>query len=131
VTEETTEQVKARLKRQDEEKEEAFQKTLEEIRKAQAPFRAEQEAKRRVEEEKRQKLHEDIRQKREGEMRDSARTSWLAAGGTHAEFEKEWPSLRTEMLRRRTIEEDENARGAKTQRSQQPLGRSLRREQPT
>jgi hypothetical protein len=112
MTGETPEQMKTRLKRQDEEKEKAFQKTLEEIRKALAPFRAEQEEKKRAEEAERQKLHEDARQKREQEMRDSARMSWLAAGGTGEDFEQEWPGIRTEMLRRRTLEADANARAA-------------------
>jgi hypothetical protein len=77
---ETTEQMIARIKAQDEEK--AFQKTLEGFREGQAEFRAEQEAKKRAEEAERQKLHEDIRQKREQEMKDSALRPWLDAGGT-------------------------------------------------
>lgn len=109
---ETTEQMKARLKRQDEEKEEAFQRQLEEIREAQAPFRAEQEAKKRAKEAEQQKLLEDARQKRQQEMKDSALRSWLFAGGTEEEFEREWPQMRTEMLRRRALEDDANARAA-------------------
>ena len=45
-------------------------------------------------------------------MKDSARTSWLAAGGTEEEFAREWPGMRTEMLKRRTLEDDANARAA-------------------
>jgi hypothetical protein len=106
---ETIEQVKARLKGLDEEKEKAFRKRLEEIREAQAPWRAEQEAKERAEEQKRRKLLDDVRHKREQEMKDSACSSWLDAGGRAEEFE-EWPSLRTEMLRRSTLEAETNAR---------------------
>ena len=84
VTGEPIEQLKARIKRQDEEKEKAFQKILEEIRESQAPFRAEQEAKKRAEEAERQKLHEEAWQRREREMKDSARTSWLADVRLHA-----------------------------------------------
>ena len=109
---ETIEQVKARLKRQDEEKEKAFQKRLEEIREAQAPWRAEQEAKERAEEQERQKLLDDARHKREQEMKDSAHRSWLDAGGRAEEFEDEWPALRTEMLRRRTLEAETDAPAA-------------------
>ena len=45
-------------------------------------------------------------------MKDSALRSWLDAGGKAEEFEEEWPSLRTEMLRRRTLEAETNARTA-------------------
>ena len=112
VTSESIEQLKARLKRENEENERAFQKTLEGIRESQAPFRAEQEARKRAEEAERQKLLEDARAKRQQEMKDSARRSWLDAGGTGEEFEREWPGMRTEMLRRRTLEDDANARTA-------------------
>jgi len=112
MAKETIEQLKARLKREDEEKERVFQKTLEGIRESQAPFRAEQEAKKRAEEAARQKLHEDARAKRVQGMKDSARRSWIVAGGTDEEFEREWPEMRTEMLRRRTLEDDANTRDA-------------------
>jgi hypothetical protein len=59
-----------------------------------------------------QKLLEDARQKRGREMKGSARMSWLAAGGTEEEFAREWSGMRTEMLRRRALEEDANARAA-------------------
>jgi GTPase SAR1 family protein len=81
MTTESIEQMKARLKREDEEKEETFQKRLHEIKESQAPWRAKREAKERTEEQERQKLHEDLRQKREQEMKDSALRSWLDAGG--------------------------------------------------
>jgi hypothetical protein len=112
MTADHIEQMKARLKREDEAKEKAFQKRLEEIRESQAPWPAEREAKERTEEQKRQKLLDGVRQKREQEMKDSARSSWLDAGGRTEEFEEEWPSLRTEMLRRRTLEAETDVRGA-------------------
>ncbi len=45
-------------------------------------------------------------------MKDSALRCWLDAGGTAEEFEEEWPSLRTEMLKRRTLETETNSRAA-------------------
>ena len=114
---ETLEQMKARLKREDEEKEVAFHRRLKEIEAEQAPWRAVQEAKERAEEQKRQKLLDDARQKREQEMKDSARRAWTASGGTEGEFEEEWPSLRTEMLKRRTLENEEQARTAQRRRN--------------
>jgi len=110
MTADGIEQMKARLKREDEAKEEAFEKRLEEIREGQAPWRAEQEAKERAEEQKRRKLLDDARHKREQEMKKSALASWESSGGTEAEFEKAWPSLRLETLKRRTLEDGERAR---------------------
>jgi hypothetical protein len=109
---ETIEQMKARLKREEEEKEEAFQKRLEQIRAEQAPLRAEREAKEQAEEQERRKLLDEARQRREQEMKKSACSSWLDAGRTAEEFEDEWPSLRTEMLRRRTLEAETDAHTA-------------------
>jgi hypothetical protein len=109
---ESIEQVTARLKREEEEKERDFQRHLEEARAAQAPWRAEQEAKRRAEEQERRQLLEDARHEREQEMKTAARSSWLGAGGRAEEFEEEWPSVRKEMLRRRALETDASARAA-------------------
>jgi hypothetical protein len=113
MTPESTEQLKDRIERQDREREEAFQKRLKEIHAGNARWRAEQEEKERAEAQKRQKLLDDARQKREQEMKDRARMTWLGAGGTGEEFEEAWPSLRTEMLKRRTLEDETNARAAK------------------
>jgi hypothetical protein len=112
MTPETVEQLKARLKRQDEEKEEAFKKRLERAYADNAGWRAEQAQKKRLEEQERERLHAGARESREQEMKKSALVSWESSGGTEAEFEEEWPSLRTEMLRRRTLEAETNARAA-------------------
>jgi hypothetical protein len=103
MTEETIEQLKARLKRQNEEKEVAFQKTLEQIKADSAAWRAEKEAEERAKDRERQKLLEDARAKREEEKKDSALRPWLDAGGTEEEFEQEWPQFRREMLKERAL----------------------------
>lgn len=64
MSQETTEQMKARLKRQDKEKEGAFQKHLKEFDAAAAVWRAEQEEKGAAEEQKREELHRDLQRKR-------------------------------------------------------------------
>ena len=109
MTTESIEQMNARLKREEEEKEEAFQKRLEQIRAEQAPLRAEREAKEQAEEQQRRKLLDEARQRREQEMKKSA---CFDSGGTAEEFEDEWASLRTEMLRRRTLEAETDAHTA-------------------
>jgi hypothetical protein len=110
VTTDRIEQMKARLKREEREEEEAFQKRLEEIRESQEEFRAEQEEKERAEEQKRERLHEERRRSREEEMKTSARLAWLDAGGKAEEFEKEWPQMRTQMLRERALQGDSAVR---------------------
>jgi hypothetical protein len=45
-------------------------------------------------------------------MKKSACSSWLDSGATAEEFEDEWPSLRTEMLRRRTLKAETDAPAA-------------------
>jgi hypothetical protein len=86
MTTESIEHMKARLKRDEEEKEEAFQKRLEQIRESQAPLRAEREAKEQAEEQERRKLLDEARQRREQEMKKSACSSWLDSSGTAEEF---------------------------------------------
>jgi hypothetical protein len=103
MTKETVEQLKARLKRQDEEKEEAFKKRLERAYADNAGWRAEQDQKKRLEEQERERLHEDLRQRREKEMKDAALLSRVDAGGTNEAFEQEWPQLRREMLKERAL----------------------------
>jgi len=43
-------------------------------------------------------------------MKDSARLAWLDAGGTGEEFEREWPAMRTQMLRERALSRGSEAR---------------------
>jgi hypothetical protein len=117
VTTDRVEQLKARLKREDEAKEKAFQKRLQEIRESQAEFRAERKAKERAEQKERNKLHENLRQKCAQEMKDSALRSRLDAGGTGEEFEREWPAMRTQMLRERATQGDSALRRGQRQRS--------------
>lgn len=37
----------------------------------------------------------------------AARDAWVANGGTDASFEREWPEMKADMMRRREIEEKE------------------------
>jgi hypothetical protein len=114
MTEETIEQIKARLKRADEEKERAFQKRLKEIDAEQAQWRKEREAAEAAERERREaefkrRQAEHARAEEEREKEDS-RLRWVAAGGTEVAFEKAWPGLWEETLKRRTLEGDNQAR---------------------
>jgi len=110
MAKETTQQMVARIKRQDEEKEEAFQKRLKEIKADNAKWRARQEEQERAAEQERQKLHEGLRQRKEQEMKGFTREAWLGAGGTVNEFEQEWSAMRRQMLRERAVGRDSEAR---------------------
>lgn len=98
MSEETIEQAMARLKRQDEEKERAWQKRRKELEAEAQRYRAQKEQEQREKELAVEKLHEDLRQKREQEMKDDALRPWLDAGGTHEEFEQAWPEIRDALL---------------------------------
>ena len=119
MTPESIEQLKARLKRQDEEKEEAFKKRLERAYADNAGWRAEQAQKKRLEEQERERLHAGVRESREQEMKASALRPWLDAGGTEEEFEQEWPQLRREMLKERAL-------GGASQERREAFERSVR-----
>jgi dTMP kinase len=114
MSEETIEQIKARLKREDEEKERAFQRRLKEIDAEQAEWRKERERAEAEEERKREaeRRREQAERQRAEEARhkDDARDQWMAAGGTAEAFEKAWPGLWEEILKRHTLETEEQAR---------------------
>ena len=101
MTGETVEQLRDRLRKEDEAKEEAFQKRLEQLRADTAKYRAEKEAEERTKQQERERLLAGVRESRE--MKDSALRPWLDAGGTEEEFEREWPQLRREMLKERAL----------------------------
>jgi len=72
--------------------------------KAQADKRAAREAEDRA---KTERFERERAERIEAELKAAARMSW---GGTEAEFEREWPTMRVEMLRKRTIADAEAAR---------------------
>jgi len=47
---------------------------------------------------------------REGTKRESLRRAWIADGGSEADFEREWPSLRDQARRQRVMSADQKAR---------------------
>jgi len=112
MPEETIEQVKERLRKADEEKEKGFQKRLKEMDADAQRYQAEKEKEQRAKERAVEKELKEKQEKREQEMRDSALHSWVASGGSEEDFEEAWPSLKVEMLKRRTLEAEEHARVA-------------------
>jgi hypothetical protein len=73
---------------------------------------------RRRKDERDAKLRRTEDEKAKGEerrSRDLARRQWKASGGAEAAFEKAWPSMWEEMLKRRTMDTEWQAR--ETQRT--------------
>jgi hypothetical protein len=48
--------------------------------------------------------------------RDDLKEAWLASGATEREFERAWPELRKEQIKRRAEEAESQARGESLQR---------------
>jgi hypothetical protein len=114
MSQETIAEIKARLKRQDEERERARQKTLNEIRAEQAKWRAEKEREQRAREEATQKLIKERQEERaqveEHRTKELARASWVDAGGSEVDFEKAWPEMWQQTLVARALEGESQAR---------------------
>jgi hypothetical protein len=114
MAEETIEQLKQRLTREDEEKERAWQYTLKEIEAEQAQWRAQREAEARAKQEEFERLRtEEQREYARAEERrtkEDARRHWLEAGGTPEDFEKAWPDMWRETLVARTLERESQVR---------------------
>ena len=130
MTGETVEQLKDRLRKEDEAKEEAFQKRLEQLRADTAKYRAEKEAEQRTKQQERERLLAGVRESREREMKESAlplarrrrHRGGVRAGVAAAQArdaQAPYPRGR-----------DERTRGAQAERRQQPLDHPSRRECP-
>ncbi len=65
------------------------------------------EAYRKEQDEKKAKEEQARRERTE---KDSARRAWISDGGAEADFERQWPTLRDEGRRKRTIDADRRAR---------------------
>ena len=70
------------------------------------------EAYRKEQVEKAAKEAQERDHRRQRMERTNARRAWLADGGSEADFEKAWPSLRDEGRRRRVMDADRRAREA-------------------
>jgi hypothetical protein len=114
---ETIEQLKARLKQQDEEEERAFQRRLKELGAVSEPWRAEKVKEEREKELHQKKLVRESQEKRAQEMKDEALRSYLDAGGTQEDFEEAWPEIRAEMLKRVAIEGESAPRAESMRRT--------------
>lgn len=80
---------------------------------AEARGRREERAKQeRREAERRAQEREDARAADEERDKQAAFRSWVAQGGAPGDFEREWPAMRAETIRRRTLDAEADARAA-------------------
>jgi len=107
---EEVERIKAREAAEEERNQARMRELAEQARERREVEAAEE---RRREEERRAKLMRSQEEKAQVEERlakDGARRSWQASGGTEAAFDQAWPSMWEEMLKRRTVDADREAR---------------------
>jgi hypothetical protein len=106
------ERIKAQEAAEEERKQARMRELTEEARKRREAEAAEES---RREAARNAKLRRSQEQRAEGEERRArylARRSWKASGGTEAAFKEAWLSMWQEMLMRRTVDADRDAREA-------------------
>jgi hypothetical protein len=106
---EEVERIKAEEAAEEERKQERMRELVEEGRRRREAAAAEA---RRREAERDAKLRRSQEEKAESEermARDTARRQWKASGGTEAAFDRAWPWMWEEMLKRRTVDADRRA----------------------
>ena len=109
MAEETIEQIKERLKREDEEKNKRLYEVRREAEELDAQReRAEAEERCRQEAE-RQRLEAERSAAEEEREKNRVRPHWIAAGGTAEDFEKAWPDMWRQTLMTRTLEAEAQA----------------------
>ena len=87
------------------------ERAREEVERKKAEEAAEQERKHKAERDaKLRRTEEEKGKAEERRAKEGARRQWKASGGTEAAFEGAWPSMREEMLKRRTLERETQAR---------------------
>ncbi len=83
------------------------------IKEVKARARQKEGEERREQERREQERERARREKNEAEMgrlKAENRQRYLSSGGTEAEFEAAWPEMKAEILKRRTLEAEEETR---------------------
>jgi len=109
---EEVERIKAEEAAEEERKQERLGKLAEEARRRREAEAAEQRRRQDERDAKLRRSEEEKAKDEERRARDGARRQWKARGGAEAAFEKAWPSMWEEMLKRRTVDADRGAREA-------------------
>ena len=107
---EEVERIKAEEAAEQERRQSRMRELAEQARERREAQAAEEERRKEVRDAKLRRSQEEKAQVEERLAKVSARRSWKASGGTEAAFDKAWPSMWDEMLKRRTADADRWAR---------------------
>jgi hypothetical protein len=109
---EEVERIQAEEAAKEERKQARMRELAEQARERREAEAAEEERRKEERDAKLRRSEEEKAELEERWARDSTRRSWKASGGTEAAFEGAWPSMWEEMLKRRTMDADRQAREA-------------------
>jgi hypothetical protein len=107
---EEVERIKAQEAAEEERKQERMRELAEEARQHREAQAAEERKREAERDAKLRRSREEKANVEEERTKRAVFNSWVANGGAPGEFEAAWPELRAEMLKRRTIEQDSQAR---------------------
>jgi hypothetical protein len=96
----------------EEERKQARMRELSERAKERREAEAAEERRRKDERDAKLRRSEEKTEVEERRAKDLARRRWRASGGAEAAFDQAWPSMWEEMLKRRTLDVDMQAREA-------------------
>jgi hypothetical protein len=96
-----------RIKAKEAAEKQRLQERLAELSRDAARRREEAEAEERRQQEARRAERERVK---EEDLKHTVFNSWVANGGVPGEFEAAWPELKAEVLKRRTLENEDAAR---------------------
>jgi hypothetical protein len=96
----------------EEERKQARMRELSERAKERREAEAAEERRRKDERDAKLRRSEEKTEVEERRAKDLARRRWRASGGAEAAFDQAWPSMWEEMLKRRTLDADMQAREA-------------------
>ena len=102
--------IKAEEAAEDQRKQERMRELAKEARERREAEAAEERKHKAEREAKLRRTEEEKGKAEERRAKEGARRQWKASGGTEAAFEGAWPSMREEMLKRRTLERETQAR---------------------
>jgi hypothetical protein len=109
---EEVERIKAQEAAEEERNQARMMELAEQARERREAVAAEERRGKEVRHAKLRHSQEEKAEVEERRARDLARRQWKASGGTEAAFDQAWPSMWEEMLKRRTVDADMQAREA-------------------
>ena len=107
---EEVKRIKSQEAAEEECKQARMRKLAEQARERREAEAAEERRRKAERDAKLRRSQEEQGKREERRARNSARLRWKASGGTEVAFDQAWPSMWEEMLKRRTVDADLQAR---------------------